>query len=548
MREMTSMEIGKMVQEMKQAEGGIIKKVFSTRGKLLVLRVFMKGGEKDLVFMPGFLFMAPKVPQALNPEGFAMLLRKLLKGRRISSISQLNNDRIVKIDIADYSLVIEMFRELNVIVLKSGIVMAAMSYGKWKDREIRRGQQYVPPPSRTYEEMLDRPLEAYLTFSGFGKPYSAEFIDRFGNRLLKDINRQELEAMMDEMRARPASPKVNGDDYAVIDVRGFSGKPVDSISSIFTILYKQTDSQPGKTDEKKSTQSKIEYDIQRLEQKLASVEKRISWIESHPEIYEEFEKMRHSGKRIISIGPLQLDIARPLRDQLSDIYEKRKKLRQKLRKAHEVLEKGIKQSSGSNKVARRKSPGLSGLAKRFRVFNYGRFRFILGKDAETNEELVKKFGKQSPVIAHCLVHGSPFGIVQGEMPEGYERFLAELVAIYSSAWKSGIGVVESYWVLPEQVSKKAPSGEYMGKGSFMIYGKKHMVKAVLRLGFCFSESLMVGPEQMLKELCRGRIVVVTPGSMKARDVAKLVRNRIGKQASIDEIERYIPYGQGEVEI
>ena len=184
--------------------------------------------------------------------------------------------------------------------------------------------------------------------------------------------------------------------------------------------------------------------------------------------------------------------------------------------------------------------------ERFRVFNYGKFAFILGKDADTNEELVKRHASKSPVIAHAFVDGSPFGIAIGELPEGFEDMLCSLVACYSRAWKSGIGMVEAYWVKPEQVSKKAPAGEYLSKGSFMVYGRKNTVKAELKLCFCNSAGrLVVGPEGLVSRIC-GKYVCITPGSMKARDAAKLIRNRIGREIGLADIEKYIPYGSCEV--
>lgn len=49
-------------------------------------------------------------------------------------------------------------------------------------------------------------------------------------------------------------------------------------------------------------------------------------------------------------------------------------------------------------------------------------------------------------------------------------------------------VTNAYWVTGEQVSKTAPTGEYLGTGSFMIRGKKNFLPPshlILGLSFLF---------------------------------------------------------------
>lgn len=57
----------------------------------------------------------------------------------------------------------------------------------------------------------------------------------------------------------------------------------------------------------------------------------------------------------------------------------------------------------------------------------------------------------------------------------------------SKAWESKI-VTSAWWVYPNQVSKSAPTGEYLTTGSFMIRGKKNYlppVSLVFGFGFLF---------------------------------------------------------------
>jgi hypothetical protein len=47
-----------------------------------------------------------------------------------------------------------------------------------------------------------------------------------------------------------------------------------------------------------------------------------------------------------------------------------------------------------------------------------------------------------------------------------------MAIVYSRAWEAKI-VTSAYWVHHDQVSKTAPSGEYLTTGSFMVRGKKN---------------------------------------------------------------------------
>ena len=61
---------------------------------------------------------------------------------------------------------------------------------------------------------------------------------------------------------------------------------------------------------------------------------------------------------------------------------------------------------------------------------------------------------------------------------------------FSGSWDSKI-VTSSWWVWGDQVSKSAPTGEYLPTGSFMVRGKKNYLpqtQLVLGFGFLFKLS------------------------------------------------------------
>jgi predicted ribosome quality control (RQC) complex YloA/Tae2 family protein len=110
---------------------------------------------------------------------------------------------------------------------------------------------------------------------------------------------------------------------------------------------------------------------------------------------------------------------------------------------------------------------------------------IAGRDAQQNEQLVKRYLRPGDAYLHADVHGAASCILrakrsrQGEggktvslaLSDQALREAGNFTICKSSAWNSRM-VTSAWWVESHQVSKTAPTGEYLTVGSFMIRGKK----------------------------------------------------------------------------
>ena len=79
---------------------------------------------------------------------------------------------------------------------------------------------------------------------------------------------------------------------------------------------------------------------------------------------------------------------------------------------------------------------------------------------------------------HSAYGGSPSTVIKNVGNEPPIRTLlqaANFVTSLSGAWKEGSSD-KVYWVYPDQVSKTAPTGQFVQSGSFIINGKKNFVK------------------------------------------------------------------------
>ncbi|MGV8141429.1 MAG: NFACT RNA binding domain-containing protein [Candidatus Woesearchaeota archaeon] len=173
------------------------------------------------------------------------------------------------------------------------------------------------------------------------------------------------------------------------------------------------------------------------------------------------------------------------------------------------------------------------------------FLVIGGRDATTNEIIVKKHTDKNDLIFHAELPGSPFVTIKNpdnqSIPETTIREAAEFCGSFSKSWKAGRGTADVFHVQPEQVSKEAKSGEYISKGAFMIYGKRNFHTVTLNLAICNIGRIMAGPVSAVKRQCEDKglkYVELTQGDDKLSDVAKKLQRSIGGE--LDEIIRNLP--------
>lgn len=104
---------------------------------------------------------------------------------------------------------------------------------------------------------------------------------------------------------------------------------------------------------------------------------------------------------------------------------------------------------------------------------------ISGRDAQQNEMIVKRYMSKGDLYVHADLHGASSTVIKNHRPEQPVPPLTLnqagcFTVCHSQAWDSKI-VTSAWWVYPHQVSKTAPTGEYLTVGSFMIRGKKNFL-------------------------------------------------------------------------
>ncbi|KUI63967.1 Ribosome quality control complex subunit 2 [Cytospora mali] len=164
------------------------------------------------------------------------------------------------------------------------------------------------------------------------------------------------------------------------------------------------------------------------------------------------------------------------------------------KKIAEDLKKGLKQEKPIMQPLRRQM----WFEKFIWFISSDGYLVLGGRDAMQNEMLYKKYLRKGDVYVHADMHGAASVIIKNNpgmpdapIPPSTLSQAGSLSVCSSSAWDSKAGM-GAWWVNAEQVSKSAPTGEYLPSGSFMVRGNKNFLPPqplILGFGFLFKISV-----------------------------------------------------------
>lgn len=268
---------------------------------------------------------------------------------------------------------------------------------------------------------------------------------------------------------------------------------------------------------------------------------------------------------------IEISLDKSVDENAGSYFEKAKKAKSKLEGAKkaldiskEKLEKLLKEESKFIEEEKKKEAKRARKKEWYEKFHWffssEGFLCIGGKDATSNEIIVKKHLDKEDLVFHTDMAGSPFFIIKDGQKAGEKTIkeCSQAVAVYSKAWKLGHGTVDVFYVKPEQVSKEAQSGEFLAKGSFMITGKTTYLRPSLEYAIGLvkvgkkdekelsfeSHETIGGPIEAIKKQTENYVIVI-PGREKKSVTAKKVRSKL-KGADLDDITKFLPSGGAEV--
>ncbi|MBU4300130.1 NFACT family protein [archaeon] len=557
------------------------------------------------------------------PPTFAMTLRKYLGGKKIAAISQHEFDRVIVIETDAHKIIAELFRNGNIVLTDPEYkIWSMLERQEWKDRAIKMRETYKFPargnthgicgfqafrdPEPQNDEIFsklkesDRQVVVFLaSVMSFGGEYAEEILFRANidkTKSCKTLSEKEISAISREIKKileeKPAPYVVldaeKAEDFAPFEMARHKGKARKETSTFNEAVADYFSCDDARNAPKiaaavaadKGTAAKFNIRLQqqmsaiaRIESESKHAKKTGDLIYANFELFQQAvaEKERHKINRkektiTIAIEGEKVVVfyEQPLSKSAEKYYGRAKKLKEKVARLKLEIERTKKEMSLHKKdtVQKKSAPEPKKIEwyHKYRwFFTSGGFLCVSGKDADTNEELIKKRVEKTDIVIHADITGSPFGLLKTRGKPADEKSIKEaleFVASYSRAWQAGVGIVDAYWVLPEQVTKKTPAGEYIGKGSFMVYGKKNSFKTELRLAIGVKNGEAVaGAISSVPE----PFAVIKPGRSEAKKLAEEVKAYLithstkelksrAEKISLDEIARHIPFGKGELAI
>ncbi|MEM0441411.1 MAG: NFACT RNA binding domain-containing protein, partial [Candidatus Caldarchaeum sp.] len=185
----------------------------------------------------------------------------------------------------------------------------------------------------------------------------------------------------------------------------------------------------------------------------------------------------------------------------------------------------------------------------FREFvTSGGFKVLSGKEAHSNIMLLKRHLEKNDLVLHTEIAGSPATVVKNgsSASEQDVEEAAQFTACYSRAWREQFSNISVYAVAADQISFTPPSGQFLPKGSFMVYGKKRYLVSELRLAVALLNGDVEVLPYLTAERRRLRFVEIKPGPYKAAGVARRIIQSLGIEPDdglVDRLVSKIPYGK-----
>ena len=601
---LTFIEIEKWIKENKEEIiNSKIKKV-KQKENIFDFHLYKKINFHLIVVLPYFIFLRKNGIRIEKPTNFSMQLRKFLEKEEIVDIFAKEFERIVIIKTKNYKIIIELFSDGNIILEKDKI-LAALIQRSWKDREIIIGREYKFPQSKNLLKLnfldllneikkCEKNIASFIaTDFGLGGYYSNKILNelKIENKICKEINSGELDSIIRKINEIRESKNYSVIENSNIIVDSFSKKQFEKINDAFDFVYnillkrkerKKEEEVKQKIErikkEREEKEKEILEKIEKINKKIEIIEKnffeiqkiidrinelksvKIEWEDIKNILRKEFKILKEidekNGKIILNFEneEIELQFFKPLREELNLLFNERKKLKEKIKRLKEEIKVEVKEEKKEKEEKK--------WYEKFRWFiSSDGFLVLAGKDADSNEILIKKYSREYDYVLHVDIHGSPFVLIRndkkGEVPLQTLYEAAQFAACYSRAWKLGLNVVDVYCVRPFQLKK-----DNLPKGSFIVEGKRiwfEKVKLRLSIGVVIENNkieIRAAPPVALRKFTQ-YISTIVPGKRSANELAKEIKNHLLsiipfefreqlEKINEEEIAKFIPYGMGEI--
>lgn len=511
-----------------------------------------------------------------------------------------------------FDVIFEVFGKGNLVVVRDGTTVAAQSPQKFKDRVVQVNETYSFPAAGVDPLELDRAafadtlkgakgqvVRVLASVLNLGGTYAEELCLLAG--VDKEIRVKELDdgvidslytalnnlAVAVEQERRPTvvfqdGRAIDATPIELVQHRERERKDFptfnEALSHFLTVAEPEATA-PADVDAKFERRIAQQEEILRsLREEAMLLEAQAVFLYGHYPVFDELLRAVREGRPppehgqikaidrkahtiTVAVGDfdaITLDYEKDVTANAQALYDRRKDAQLKAQRVEEAIAQTrieIDRTRAKAVKAAKKPRVKATKAMWFEAYRWtlsSEGHLILGgRDARTNDQLVKKHLKEGDRYAHADIHGAPSTVIKegARASETTLREACEFALAYSKAWSAGLASGSAYWVLPEQVSKQAESGEFLPRGAFVIRGKRnylHDLPVRVAIGEVEIEGhrkIMGGPVAAVGARS-ARYVFLAPGKEDREAVAK--RLAIAFAVPIEEIVRAMPPGGVEI--
>ena len=421
-----------------------------------------------------------------SPSSFVSKLRKSFKEKRLWPIVQLNNDNIIDLKFSNnHHFIVELYDKGNFILTDEDykIYYLIRSYESSEKKIELKG---IFPIST-----ITSNFDTYKENKGYMIPNQIFSINTLNDD--KEIVYEDLnEALVDYFKHI---------------------KPKDSQAKAKAKIKQKKDNKKSHIEGqiKKLTQNEEKYmnkgdyfveNINYYQSIIEFIQNYLNYSRNFNELKlilnEKYEKNIIINHEKLIIDNYELDYKKSAFENVSIIYQQKKKFSKKKESALHLY--------NNTKFEKKESSFIEKINIQRKINKFEDFRwcfidgFIIqcGKSADENERLLSHCEKDD-ILIHGHFDKSPWGIVKNpnkkEVPIKVLDYAGQFLVHHSWNWDENC-TNQAYYTYPNKVSKSAPSGEFMGKGSRMVHEKHILSNAdmscALAILFCVNNDIFTG--------------------------------------------------------
>lgn len=498
-----------------------LQKVYDINSKSFLLKFTLKNKEKKFVIFDAnvqslrFHETNHNFERRKIPSSFCAKLRKHIINKKLTNISQINNDKIVDFTFGNdkkYHLILELYDKGNLILADEDykVLNLIRRHTFSDDTKLAVDSTYPILEVKEFEFKLDLDHLVTTPISGYGREVLRYCLKNSSN---EEEFYQNIQKICNSTKGYLIYKKKIKESYCPFLLNEDSKhKKFDNLSLVLDEYYKpdiKKKVKKLKSKEKavKTIKKHNEKKIQKLRSQLGIITNIISYLEMNTK---EFENLQNFNPNFIvtnvKVNKKDKIVYYPTNDMIIELnynmniwnniklyYQKKKDIEIKINKTIKGCEFAVKRYEENNTKKKVKYIKLDVKIKQFWFEKFKWFissegyLVLLGKSAHQNEELVNKHMTNKDIYVHSETPGSGSCIIKDINGEAIEdmKTLREAVCYVvsnSKSWKNNL-ISRGYWVYPNQVSKTPESGEFIQTGSFIIRGKRNYVTPKLELGF-----------------------------------------------------------------